>query len=70
MLINSALPVTYNVSSSDPPRCFRDEYYQIKYRDGIAMGQQDGEVGMNNIGAVATIENCGTSGRADYTAHI
>ena len=70
MLITSALLVTYNVSCSDPPRCFRYECYQIKYRDGIAIGQQDGRVGMNNIGAVdTTIENCGTSGRAGYTAY-
>ena len=70
MLITSALLVTYNVSCSDPPRCFLTECYQIKYRDGIAIGQPDGGVGMNNIGAVdTTIKNCGTSGRADYTAH-
>ena len=69
MLITSALLVTYNVSCSDPPRRFLTECYQIKYRDGIAIGQQDGRVGMNNIGVVdSTIENCETSGRPGYTA--
>ena len=68
MLITSASLVTYNVSFSGPPRYFLTECYQIKYRDGIAIVQPDGSRNEQHR-RWNTIENCGTSGRADYTAH-
>lgn len=48
----------------------RAQIHRVALSPNVIKGQPDGGAGMNNIGAVGTtIENCGTSGRADYTAH-